>query len=242
MLCSDKDAGPELELTLAGLRVYDELEERLGERGAHPPQGRADRPPRRADVGGRGRRASSACAPPGCRAACSTPRDVRALEPELTGELRGASFFPADLQCAPRAIARALAARPAARAHRRRGARRSTVARRRGDRRCARATARCRAARWSSPPAPWSARSPRRPGVALPLEPRKGQLVRLRAARARRAPHPPQGRRGRLPGLGGERRRGPAGHDACSRRRGRATCSSAPAASAAASTSPSTTR
>ena len=31
------------------------------------------------------------------------------MEPELTGELAGASFFPADLQCAPRAIARALA-------------------------------------------------------------------------------------------------------------------------------------
>ena len=36
--------------------------------------------------------------------------EVRAMEPELTGELAGASFFPADLQCAPRAIARALAA------------------------------------------------------------------------------------------------------------------------------------
>ena len=57
-----------------------------------------------------------------------------------------------------------------------------------------------------------AARSPRRPGVALPLEPRKGQLVRLRRRAPRRAPHPPQGRRGRLPGLGGERRRGPAGH------------------------------
>ena len=31
MLAGDKDAGPELELTRAGLRVYDELEERLGE-------------------------------------------------------------------------------------------------------------------------------------------------------------------------------------------------------------------
>ena len=35
--------------------------------------------------------------------------ELRAMEPELTGELVGASFFPRDLQCAPRAIARALA-------------------------------------------------------------------------------------------------------------------------------------
>jgi D-hydroxyproline dehydrogenase subunit beta len=30
VLCSDKEVGPELELTLAGLRVYDELEALLG--------------------------------------------------------------------------------------------------------------------------------------------------------------------------------------------------------------------
>ena len=34
--------------------------------------------------------------------------DVRAMEPGLTGDFVGASFYPADLQCAPRAIARAL--------------------------------------------------------------------------------------------------------------------------------------
>ena len=31
MLCSDKDAGPELELARAGLALYGELEERLGD-------------------------------------------------------------------------------------------------------------------------------------------------------------------------------------------------------------------
>ena len=31
VLCCDKEVGPELELTLAGLRVYDELEAVLGE-------------------------------------------------------------------------------------------------------------------------------------------------------------------------------------------------------------------
>ena len=39
---------------------------------------------------------------------------MRALEPELTGEVCGASFFPDDLQCDPRAIARALVREAAA--------------------------------------------------------------------------------------------------------------------------------
>ena len=60
---------------------------------------------------------------------------------------------------------------------------------------------------------PWSRALAEAAGVALPLEPRKGQLVRLRRRAARRALHPPQGRRGRLPGLGRERRRGAAGDD-----------------------------
>ena len=37
------------------------------------------------------------------------PGEVREAEPELRGELLGASWFPGDLQCAPRAIARGLA-------------------------------------------------------------------------------------------------------------------------------------
>src|SRR6185437_15179599 len=37
------------------------------------------------------------------------PAEVRDREPALTGEIQGASFFPGDLQCAPRAITRALA-------------------------------------------------------------------------------------------------------------------------------------
>lgn len=32
VLCSDKDVGPELALTIAGLRMYDEIEERVGDR------------------------------------------------------------------------------------------------------------------------------------------------------------------------------------------------------------------
>ena len=104
------------------------------------------------------------------------------MEPELTGELAGASFFPADLQCAPRAIARALAA-DLPRVHTGLEVHGVEVAQRRGDRRAHERRRAAVRARRSSPPARGAARSPRRPGVALPLEPRKGQLVRLRAAR-----------------------------------------------------------
>ena len=52
---------------------------------------------------------------------------------------------------------------------------------------------------------PWSAPLAASAGIALPLEPRKGQLVRLRGARP--GPDPPQGRRRLLPALG---RRAPA--------------------------------
>ena len=132
------------------------------------------------------------------------------MEPELTGALAGASFFPGDLQCAPRAIARALAGR-AARAST--PASRCTAIAVERDRvtglRTSEGVLPCAAAVIAA--GPWSRPLAEAAGVALPLEPRKGQLVRLRRRAPRRAPHPPQGRRGRLPGLGGERRRGPAG-------------------------------
>ena len=44
----------------------------------------------------------------GVEARLVAPEEVPALEPELTGALYGASFFPRDLQCAPREIARGL--------------------------------------------------------------------------------------------------------------------------------------
>jgi glycine/D-amino acid oxidase-like deaminating enzyme len=106
VLCSDKDAGPELELARAGLALYGELEERLGDearirrKGAlivHPDEASwAAEPARLERIGIAGARLLA-------------PGEVRELEPELTGELRGASLFPGDLQCDPRAVARALA-------------------------------------------------------------------------------------------------------------------------------------
>jgi glycine/D-amino acid oxidase-like deaminating enzyme len=175
VLCSDKDAGPDLELTRAGLALYGELEERLGDearirrKGAlivHPEAATwAAEPDRLARV-----------AIPGARLVGA--EEVRELEPELTGPVHGASLFPDDLQCDPRAIARALA-REAAEA----GATiredcavgeiagDGVVAG--GERLGARAVV--------IAAGPWSAALAERAGLPLPLEPRKGQLVRLAA-------------------------------------------------------------
>jgi D-hydroxyproline dehydrogenase subunit beta len=109
--------------------------------------------------------------------------DVRVLEPELTGELHGASFFPDDLQCAPRGIARALAAGVArvetnvdVQAIVLTGARVSALRTSSGPLPCAAAVIAA---------GPWSRRLAEAAGAALPLEPRKGQLVRLRGAGSR---------------------------------------------------------
>ena len=106
--------------------------------------------------------------------------DVRAMEPELTGELAGASFFPRDLQCAPRAIARGLAA-GVPRVHT--GVEVQAIEVARGAVTGVRTSAGvlpCAAAVIAA--GPWSRPLAEAAGVALPLEPRKGQLVRLHAA------------------------------------------------------------
>ena len=176
VLCSDKDAGPELDLTVAGLRAYDELEERCGEearirrKGAlivhRDPATWAAEPARLRRLGIEARLVEAA--------------EARAMEPELTGAIEGASFFPRDLQCAPRAIARALA---------RELPRVQTGVEVRGvDCDGGRVTA-LRTSAGALPCAaaviaagPWSRALAEGAGAPLPLEPRKGQLVRLRAA------------------------------------------------------------
>ena len=109
VLCSDKDAGPELELTVLGRALYAELDARFGpvaqirRKGAlvvHPDaQSWADEPARL-------QRLHAA----GVEGELIDPDRVRELEPALSGAVHGALHVPGDLQCAPRAIARALAA------------------------------------------------------------------------------------------------------------------------------------
>ena len=180
VLCSDKDAGPELELARAGLALYDELEERLGDEARIRRKGalivHTDEDTWAAEAE---RLRTMAIA--GARLVSAD--EVRELEPELTGEVHGASLFPGDLQCDPRAIARALVreARQAG-ATIREGCAvdRIAVARRgvtlvtaNGDRIRARAVV--------IAAGPWSAALAASAGLRLPLEPRKGQLVRLAA-------------------------------------------------------------
>ena len=176
VLASDKPTGPELDLTLAGLELYAELEARLGDEARIRRKGALIVHPEAATWAAEPARVAAA-AVPGAR--LLGPDEVRAMEPALTGPVHGASFYPGDLQCDPRAIARALA-REAAGAG-------ATV---RTD--CAVAAAAGGGVRLASgervaagavviAAGPWSAALAEAAGVRLPLEPRKGQLVRLGA-------------------------------------------------------------
>jgi glycine/D-amino acid oxidase-like deaminating enzyme len=190
VLCSDKDAGPELELTRAGLALYGELEERLGDEARIRRKGAlivhteaatwAAEPARLERIGVAGARLVAA-------------DELRELEPELTGDVHGASLFPDDLQCDPRAIATALAREAAeAGATIREGcevdaivlAGRDEPVDGHDDRRSVGVVAggehlKARAVVVAA--GPWSAPLAASAGLVLPLEPRKGQLVRLAA-------------------------------------------------------------
>jgi len=185
VLASDKDAGPELDLTRAGLALYDELEERIGSparirrKGAlivHTDEETWEREPARVER----------LLAYGLRCGLVDAGEVRELEPELTGEILGAAWFPDDLQCDPRAIARALAREArAGGADVRTGCEIETVSvpggRVEGVRLVGGELLAAGAVVLAA--GAWSRRVAETAGLELPLEPRWGQLVRLAAPR-----------------------------------------------------------
>jgi glycine/D-amino acid oxidase-like deaminating enzyme len=190
VLASDKDARPELALTLAGLDVYDEIDARLGPEAQVRRKGALIVHPDEATWAAEPARVTRLRAA-GVEAQLLDPTAVREREPALTGAVCGAAFFPRDLQVAPRAIARALAREAAAAgAHVRtgcpvdaieaRGGRATGVRLAGGDRVAAPAVVLAAGA--------WSAALAATAGLALPVEPRWGQLVRLAAPQASAQP------------------------------------------------------
>jgi glycine/D-amino acid oxidase-like deaminating enzyme len=177
-LCSDKDEGPELNLAVAGMPLFEEIEELVGERARIRRKGALIVHPDEATWAGEPARAERLLAA-GVNATLLSPDEVRELEPNLTGEIRGALYVPDDLQCDPRAIAQALAAWSEDRgAEIRPGTEVSTLEPGKG----------VHLADGTLLPAehtvltagPWSAPLAATAGLALPVEPRKGQLTRLR--------------------------------------------------------------
>jgi glycine/D-amino acid oxidase-like deaminating enzyme len=206
-LCCDKRPGAELALAVSGRALFDEVEELLGEEAGVRRKGALVVHSQESGWAAESARLSALRAA-GVSCSLLSGAEVREAEPALSGSLLGASWFPDDLQCAPRAIARGLARRAAAlgarvetgrevrsivvngsnegrpkplyegvphvpsdmRTFRVEPPRVEGVATREGTLFAAHVVIACGA--WSAPLAASA-------GLHLPVEPRKGQLVRL---------------------------------------------------------------
>lgn len=178
VLCSDKDAGPELHLAVAGMALFDEIEDVVGEPARIRRKGALIAHPDEATWAGEPARLERLRAA-GVTAELLRARDVRELEPRLTGGIHGALYAPDDLQCDPRATARGLAAWSEDHgAEIRTGAEVTSLEPGRGARLADRTL--LPAGHVVLTAGPWSAPLAATAGLALPLEPRKGQLTRLR--------------------------------------------------------------
>jgi D-hydroxyproline dehydrogenase subunit beta len=176
VLCCDKRPGPELALAIPGLALFDEIEELLGEEAGIRRKGalvvHADESSWALEEA-----RVAALQAAGVRCSLLPAAEVTAREPSLSGALLGASWFPDDLQCAPRAIARGLAREAAALgAVVETGVEVLSIDTGKGLSTGAGALA---AAQVVLAAGAWSAPLARTAGLHLPVEPRKGQLVRL---------------------------------------------------------------
>ena len=202
VLCSDKDAGPELDLCVAGRALFDELgeEARIRRKGAlvvHPDAATWEAEPARLE------RLRAA----GVEGRLVAADEVVELEPLLTGPVHGASFFPDDLQCDPRAIARALAREVPDVRTGTRVAEIATSGPRLGRRARVGRADRGRRGRARGRPMERRPRGHRRPRAA-------GRAAQGPARAARRSGgRPAQGRRRLLSRVGGQRRGGAGDHD-----------------------------
>ena len=176
VLCSDKDAGPELELAVLGRDMFDDIERRYGELARIRRKGALVVHRAETSLAVEAARLGRLQAV-GVRCVLLEPEQARALEPGLAPDLLGASLFPDDLQCDPRGIARGLALEAhAAGAQIHTGTRVEQLLPGEGVR-TADGVLRSDAVVLAA--GPWSAELARGAGLELPLEPRKGQLVRL---------------------------------------------------------------